>query len=61
MFNPRSCQIIDVEGNIRDVSPEECSGLERAAVWEAGHVAKRIHDHYAGRPNAHLESMRLKL
>jgi hypothetical protein len=60
MFNPASCKIIDVEGNIRPVSPEECAGLERAAVWEAVHIAERLRDHYAGRPNPHLESMKLR-
>lgn len=61
MFNPRNCKIIDVEGNMREVTPQECVGLERAAVWEAEHVAERIRDHYAGRPNPHLESMKLRL
>jgi len=61
MFNPQSCKIIDVEGNVRQVPPEQCAGLERAAVWEAGHVAERIRDHYAGRPNPDLESMKLQL
>jgi hypothetical protein len=61
MFNPQSCQIIDVDGNIRPATPQECVGLERAAVWEAEHVAKRIRDHYAGRPNLSLEHMKLKL
>lgn len=61
MFNPQSCKIIDVEGNLRQVPPEECVGLERAAVWEAEHVAERIRDYYAGRPNPHLESMKLQL
>lgn len=28
----------------------ECKGLERAAVWEAGHVEDRIRDHFANRP-----------
>jgi hypothetical protein len=61
MFNPSKCKIIDLEGNMREVTPQECVGLERAAVWEAEHVAERLRDHYAGRPNPHLESMKLRL
>lgn len=57
---PFNCRIIDVAGNIRPVTVQECEGLERAAVWEAEHVAERIRDHYAGRPNVHLERMKLR-
>ena len=60
MFNPQSCKIIDVGGTMRSVPPEECEGLERAAVWEAVHVQERIRDHYAGRPNVYLKSMALR-
>src|SRR5687768_388149 len=58
MFNPQSCKIIDVEGNMRPATPQECAGLERAAVWETEHIADRLSDHYAGRPNPHLETMK---
>jgi hypothetical protein len=60
-FNPQSCKIIDAQGTMRPVTPQECAGLEAAAVWDAEHVAQRLRDHYAGRPNAHLESMKLRL
>ncbi len=30
------------------VSPEECVGLERAAVWSAEHVEDRLMDHFNG-------------
>ena len=30
------------KGEIRPASPEECAGLERAAVWDAHHVIDRI-------------------
>lgn len=59
MFNPNNCQIIDSSGNVREATIEECEGLERAAVWEAEHVEDRIRDHYLGRPNRWLESMKL--
>ncbi len=58
--NPRRCRLIDAWGNITPASIEECTGLERAAVWEAEHVEDRIRDHYAGRPNMWAESLKLK-
>jgi hypothetical protein len=61
LFNPQRCKIIGPQGNTRTVRPEECVGLERAAVWAAEHVAQRLRDHYAGRPNAQVESMKLRL
>jgi hypothetical protein len=39
-------------------SAEQCEGLECAAVWEAEHVVERLSDHFAGRPNAWVESMK---
>jgi hypothetical protein len=35
--------------------------LERVAVWDPAHVEERIRDHYAGRPNAHLAYMKVRL
>jgi Immunity protein 26 len=61
LFQPGECQIIDRFGRSRPARPEECVGLERAAVWEAEHVEERIRDHYAGRPNVHLEYMAVRL
>jgi hypothetical protein len=37
---------------------EECLTLEVAAVWSAVHVEDRLRDHFAGRPNRWVESMR---
>lgn len=39
---------------------DDCIGLERAAVWDAEHVEDRLRDHYAGRPNKWLESLRIR-
>ena len=39
-------------------SIEECAGLEAAAVWSANHVEDRLRDHFDGRPNAWVESLR---
>jgi hypothetical protein len=41
-------------------SKEEASRMERAAVWEPEHVADRLRDHFDGRPNKWVGSMRLK-
>ncbi len=37
---------------------KECEGLECAAVWEPEHVVDRLRDHFAGRPNKWVESMK---
>lgn len=42
----------------RPASFEECEGLERAAVWDASHVEDRLRDHFAGRPNKWVESLK---
>jgi len=39
---------------------EECAGLEVAAVWDPEHVEDRLRDHFDGRPNVWVESIRLK-
>ena len=41
-------------------SVEECSGLERAAVWDPEHVEERLADHFAGVPNKWVEALRIK-
>jgi immunity protein 26 of polymorphic toxin system len=38
----------------------ECQGLERCAVWDPNHVEDRLRDHFDGRPNIWVESLRLK-
>jgi hypothetical protein len=47
-------------GDITTTTKEECLDLERAAVWEPEHIEDRLRDHYAGRPNKWLESMRIR-
>ena len=56
-----ACQIVDEAFNTRPAKPEECVGLERVAVWDPVHVEERLRDHYAGRPNAHLAHMKVRL
>lgn len=58
-LNVRHFQIYE-DGEIRESSREECEGLERCAVWDPEHVEDRLADHYAGRPNKWLESMKIK-
>jgi hypothetical protein len=38
----------------------ECEGMERAAVWSAEYVEDRLRDHFDGRPNKWVESLRLR-
>jgi hypothetical protein len=45
-------------GDERPASFEECIGLECAAAWDPEHVEDRLRDHFAGRPNKWVESMR---
>jgi hypothetical protein len=37
---------------------EQCEGLECTAAWDACHIVDRLIDHFAGRPNQWVESMR---
>ena len=48
----------DSTGEEVSATREECEGLECAAVWEPEHVVDRLNDHFAGRPNKWVESMR---
>jgi hypothetical protein len=48
-------------GEETPASRDECEGLERAAVWEPEHIEDRLRDHYHGRPNKWVESLKLKL
>jgi hypothetical protein len=60
VMRPEDCEIDEPDGTSRPATPDECEGLERSAVWAAPHVESRLEDHYAGRENAFLETMRLK-
>lgn len=40
--------------------PGQVDSLERAAVWSAAHVVDRLQDHFAGKPNKWVASMRPK-
>ena len=49
-----------IAGEVRPATREQCLGLERAAVWEPENIESRLADHYAGRPNAWADSLRLQ-
>ena len=57
VLDPEHYQLIDDAGDMREATREEVEGLEPAAVWEPGHIADRLEDHYAGRPNRWLKDM----
>ena len=47
----RKCVISDSEGRGKEATPEECIGLERAAVWDTHHIEQRLLDTFMGHPN----------
>ncbi|MCY1075523.1 Imm26 family immunity protein [Archangium lansingense] len=57
----RRCTIFDTAGNERAAEPQECVGLERAAVWEKESIEERLLDALLGRPNADEERLKVRL
>ncbi|MCY1077449.1 Imm26 family immunity protein [Archangium lansingense] len=57
----RRCTIFDTAGNRRAAEPQECVGLERAAVWEQDSIEERLLDTFMGRPNAAEEHLKVRL
>jgi hypothetical protein len=57
----RKCTIYDSAGNERAATPEECVGLEQAAVWDAVHIEQRLLDTFMGRPNKEEIRSRVRL
>ncbi|KFA91405.1 Imm26 family immunity protein [Archangium violaceum] len=57
----RRCTIFDTAGNSRAAEPQECVGLERAAVWEQDSIEERLLDTLLGRPNAAEEHLKVRL
>jgi hypothetical protein len=57
----RQCTIFDTVGNEWAAKPEECIGLERAAVWEQHGIEERLLDALMGRPNAEEERLKVRL
>ena len=59
--NLDQCSIRGPDGMTREARPDECVGLERAAIWPAREVEARLWDALSGRTNARVESLRVKL
>jgi hypothetical protein len=57
---PEVCYI-DINDDRKKVSPAECIGIERYAVWEHNHVQERLSDHYKGIPNKNTEISKVKI
>jgi hypothetical protein len=57
----RKCTIFDSEGMERPATPEECIGLERAAVWDPHQIERRLLDTFMGRPNEDEMRARVRL
>lgn len=57
----RKCVIFDSGGMEKEVGPEECIGIEEAAVWEARHIEERLLDTFMGRTNAQEVRSRVRL
>ncbi|SEN74205.1 Immunity protein 26 [bacterium A37T11] len=53
IYNPNN-------GEITPTTKDKCIGLERAAVWEPGHIEDRLIDYFEGRPNKWVEQLKLK-
>jgi hypothetical protein len=61
LVNYRKCTIFDSAGMEKQVGPEQCIGLERAAVWEQHGIERRLLDTFMGRPNASEMRLRVRL
>lgn len=57
-LNPKSIFIYH-NGAERKATPAECFGLECAAAWSAEHVEDRLRDHFMGRPNKWVASLKI--
>lgn len=57
----RKCTISDSVGNERSATPEECVGIEQAAVWDHHHIEERLLDTFLERPNQEELRSRVRL
>jgi len=49
------------DGDISPCTASDIEGLECCAVWEPEHIEDRLRDHFAGRPNIWVESLKPKI
>jgi hypothetical protein len=57
----RKCTLFDSVGTEREVTPEECIGIERAVVWRHDHVEQRLLDKFLDRANGDEQRYRVRL
>lgn len=55
------CSLQDEDGNVKNVTPEECVGVEKSAVWDAIHVEQRAYDELNGFENNLSNKMKVVL
>jgi len=55
------CKIYYNDGRQYKVSPVDCIGLERSAVWGEKSLIERIEDYYKGKANFHVEHQKVIL
>jgi hypothetical protein len=61
LANPADCVIFDSAGLERKATPQECVGIENAAVWDARNVEDRLLAHFAGRLDPQTERLKVRL
>jgi len=57
----RICTIYYAPAIVRRVTPEQCVGVERAAMWYPEEIEGRLLDTFMGRPNAREVRARVRL
>jgi len=61
LANAADCVIFDTAGHERKATPEECVGIERAAVWDSHNVESRLLAHVLGRADDQTERLKVRL
>jgi hypothetical protein len=61
LANPAKCVIFDSAGYERAATPQECVGIEKAAVWDADNVERRLLAHVLGLPDDQSERLKVRL
>ena len=56
-----NCKLLYVYGNVKEVMPQECVGLEPIGAYDCDHVLSRIESFYKGEPNAYYELVKVKV
>lgn len=55
------CLLFDTAGMTKEVAPQDCVGLERAAVWDSHQIEERLLDTFLGLPNENEIRLRVRL